>query len=237
MKYIDLVRGTYPTSTTERAAEVLVGNSFGAATGDTSVNRRLATYIEAHAQGRPIVADTMLAQLIEVGDVHEVKGDVTNALGAGLDSWGVELAARQFMSENGLNVAEQVAHRYHLARAGVQAVQAGILLNVFPDKDDMPNWFDVNSEQIWTRSRGQWMLRESVGVLALKMRGQLQGIGLVDQSLLAHPAINRPGAHGEYEVVVVQVSLDMIPKISIHVSDVYRRGVQIFSQLSGREQF
>ncbi len=173
MNYIDLVRGVHPRDTTVLAAEVLVGNSFGTARHKNSVNDVLAGYLKKRAEGRPIIADTMLAQLISGADVHEVRGDISNTTGEGVGSWGVEVAAKAFMDAHSLQVAEQVAHRRHIARVGMQAVKAGILLNTFPEESELPYWFDENSEQVWTRNRGLWMVREAIGIPVLRHQGKL----------------------------------------------------------------
>ncbi len=173
MKYLDLVIGKYPQSNTDLPADVLVGNSFGTATGPGSVNAQLAEYVESRADGRPIIADTMLAKLIKHADVQEVKGDISNLTGGNVGSWGIVIEAHRFMAENKLEVAKQVGHRYHLGRIAAQAYKADILFNVFPEEEEMPSHFDKDSDQIWTRNRGLWMAREALGVLVLKHKGML----------------------------------------------------------------
>ena len=173
MNYLKLLRGDYPASPTHLKADVIVGNSFGTATHEGSVNYALARYIDAHAEGRPVVADTMLAQLLECDIAHEVVGPISDNTGGGVGTWGIEVAAHNFMREHNLQVALQVAQAYHMGRVAAQAVASGIIYNTFPDRSDMPDWFDKNSGQIWTRNRGLWIMREAVGIPVLHAQDKL----------------------------------------------------------------
>lgn len=160
-------------SNMHEAADCLMGHSFGTSTHETSVNAQLGRFMLAIANGRPMIADRTLVDAIpesEESMAFIVEGDVTNLKAQGVGTWGVLLAAREYMDAEGLRAPIMVAQAYHLPRVVKQAAKLG-MQSIVPK--GLPTDFDPDSAQIWTRSKYLWLPFNTLGSLLLKHRGQL----------------------------------------------------------------
>jgi hypothetical protein len=154
-------------------ADCVIGHSFGTSTGRDSVNEQLAWSMLWQANGRPKIADRTLVEAMPGGDsrmAHIVEGDVTNIKAQGVGTWGTLVEAHQYMEEEGLSNPIMIAQAYHIGRVVRQAAKLGIA-SIVPK--DLPEAFDKNSEQIWTRSAYLWVPFNALGSLLLKRRGEL----------------------------------------------------------------
>ncbi len=173
MNIIRSALGQYEAIGCSKDADVIVGHSFGTLTCEDSANRAIADFAIQAANGRPIVADRMLVNAFPRGDEdvdHVVEGPISNNIGQGVGSWGTLLGAKAFMEREGLGVALMVGQAHHIGRVARQAKKLGIP-SVVPA--DLPNRFDPESEQRWTRSVGMWLPREIIGSLVLRARQKL----------------------------------------------------------------
>lgn len=171
MNIIQSAFGRYEVTGSPSEGECVVGHSFGTLTGEGSVNRLLADYIDFHAEGRPIVADRMLADAFDHTAIDEVvEGQISNGVGQGVGSWGTLLSAKEFMAREGLNTALMVGQAFHIGRISLQADKLS-MVTVIPA--GLPTNFDPESEQRWTRSKSMWVPREVLGSLVLKAQNKL----------------------------------------------------------------
>jgi len=172
MNIVSSALGYYEVAGDPADADVVIGHSFGVL-GD--VNYGLARFIINHAEGRPIVADRMLVDVIEELDgetdiAHTVEGPVSNAAGKGVGTWGTLVEAKDFMEEQGLQRPLMVAQANHIGRVIMQAKKLGMDAIV---PADLPNYFDATSAQIWTRSLALWLPREVLGSAVLRLQKKL----------------------------------------------------------------
>jgi 4-alpha-glucanotransferase len=63
-----------------------------------------------------------------------------------------------------------IAQAYHIGRVAMQAHKLHMDA-IIPA--DLPDGFDQQSDQVWTRSRNMWVPREVLGSLVLKAQGRL----------------------------------------------------------------
>jgi hypothetical protein len=173
MNIVKSAFGRYEVRGNLSEADCVIGHSFGTLTSEGSVNRCLADFILDRAEGRPIIADRMLANAfpVEARQVDcVVVGDITNAIGQGIGSWGTLVEAKQYMAREGLNKSLMVAQAHHIGRVIMQAEKLGID-SVVPA--NLPDHFDTGSGQVWTRSELMWVPREVLGSLALRAQKKL----------------------------------------------------------------
>ena len=180
MNIVESALGHYEPHGLINAADVIVGHSFGTSITPKSPNGRLAAFIERHADGRAIVADYTLVQAMsdpEIVDLvvgapedPDANATVSNTLGTKGGTWGVLLAAQEFMHENNLRHPLQVAQAHHIGRISMQANKLG-MRSVIPL--GLPHNFDHKSRQWWTWNLAFWMLREVPGAWELRRQGQL----------------------------------------------------------------
>ncbi len=119
-------------------------------------NRTLASYIARKYAHLPLIMQHEITDaLLELGIESEVS--VTNEDTAYLDSRQVLQKAKIYMEQHGYDSAIVVAQAHHIPRIKLLCKKLGIPA-VFPD--DLPATWDAESEQQWTRSYLQWMVRE-----------------------------------------------------------------------------
>lgn len=120
--------------------------------------------------GLPIFAQEEIADSIGMADVEmRIAGDPSSASGAGLDSWGVLRAAKERLTEDNPSIV-LVAQSHHAVRVAAQAEKQGMTAFL---PEGLPSEFAPDSEQLWTRSRGLWVMRELPGLGALKLQSKL----------------------------------------------------------------
>ena len=172
MNILKSALGHYETKGRIEDADVIVGHSFGTLTDEMSVNRELAEYILDRVDGRPIVVDRNLADAFP--DEHHidlvVEGQVSDARGNGVGTWGTLIEAKEFMKTHELSKPLMIAQAYHIGRVAMQA-QKLQMDSIIPEK--LPTRFDKQSAQVWTRSRNMWVPREVIGSIVLKSQGKL----------------------------------------------------------------
>ncbi|MEO6513913.1 MAG: hypothetical protein ABIR37_04485 [Candidatus Saccharimonadales bacterium] len=167
--------GYYETTGNPQDADVVIGHSFGTLTDQTSANYALAEFIAEHAQGRPIVADKMLADAFtpDMPKVNRmVEGEISNTFGKGTGTWGTLLRARAYMEGKGLHHPLMVAQAFHIGRVVMQAQTEKIGMDPIVPAN-LPRNFDSESKQIWTRSLTLWIPREVFGSFVLRDQGRL----------------------------------------------------------------
>lgn len=154
-------------------ADCVIGFSFGTSTDTGSVNERLATQMQALAEGRPMIADRTLVNAMPSGDsrmAHVIEGEVTNAKAQGVGTWGTLVNARDFMEAHGFSKPIIIAQAYHVGRVARQAARLS-MSSIIPS--GLPADFDKNSAQFWTRSLYFWIPVNALAAPVLKWRGQL----------------------------------------------------------------
>ena len=166
--------GEYPHLGFLAEAEVAVGHSFGTDVTSYGVNRQLAEHLIFHAKDSlPIVVDETLAEAFPSwGRTPDLVtgGAISTAMGGGTGTWGSWLQVRTYMQEQGYGNALIVAQAFHVGRVAMQAMRLGIQPILAPD---LPKQFDADSDQLWTRSRHLWRMREAIGIPVLKLKKQL----------------------------------------------------------------
>lgn len=173
MNIIRSALGHYEVSGNPSEADCIIGHSFGTSIGETSINRMLSDFIENYADGRPIVADRMLVNAFPSRDEDVdcvVEGAISNGAGQGVGSWGTLVEAKAFMEREDLKAALMIGQAHHIGRVVMQAKKLGIT-SIVPA--NLPNNFDPESEQRWTRSVGMWLPREIIGSFVLRAQKKL----------------------------------------------------------------
>jgi hypothetical protein len=173
MEIVRSALGWIETMDTPYVGDVISGHSMGLSVEEGSPNWALAKYIETTADGRPVIADTMLVRAFEDPSMVtvEVAGEVSNTLATVGGAYGVLRMTQMFMNQNDLKTAELVAARYHVGRLAMQAKSLGMATVIPPD---LPSNFDLHAcRQWWTRNRVFWVPREVIGSFDLARRGQL----------------------------------------------------------------
>ncbi len=173
MNIVSSALGHYEVTGDPHSAEVIIGHSFGTQVGEDSTNRSIANFILQNAGDRPIVADRTLANAFPGRDEDVdliVEGAVSNGVGQGVGSWGALVGAKSFMERENLKTALMVGQAHHIGRVVMQAEKLGIA-SIVPV--NLPNRFDPESEQRWTRSLRMWLPREIIGSLVLRVQGRL----------------------------------------------------------------
>ena len=173
MNIVKSALGYYETAGNPGDADVLVGHSFGTLIDEDSANRAIADFVLRVADGRPIVADRMLVDAFPHGneDVDKVvEGPISNGVGQGVGSWGTLVEAKAFMEREGLKTALMVGQAHHIGRVAMQAKKLGIH-SIVPA--NLPNRFDPESGQRWTRSLSMWLPREVIGSFVLRAQKKL----------------------------------------------------------------
>ena len=153
--------------------DCVIAHSFGTSTYQGSVNSQLGEMALGIADGRPIIADRTLVDSVPGASSSfaiVVEGEVTNLKMEGVGTWGTLLAAKQFMQENSLESAAQIAQAHHVTRVARQAAKLSIV-SVVPE--GLPTNFDPDSDQRWTRRKSLWVPFNFLGSIELKRRGQL----------------------------------------------------------------
>lgn len=166
--------GRYDSSTDTSTADYVIGHSFGTEIGEQSVNRRLADYIIRIANSKPVVVDRTLANAfpddVSVNLSHIVEGPVSDTVGNGVGTWGTLIEAKDYAINNNLREAIMVGQAHHIGRIALQAQRLGLDYKL---PADLPNQFEKDSRQRWTRSLGYWVLREALGSVVLKLQKKL----------------------------------------------------------------
>lgn len=173
MGIVSSALGRYESSGNPDDADVVVGHSFGTLVDVDSVNREIANFALRAADGRPIVADRMLVDAFPHRDKdvdYVAEGPISNSVGQGVGTWGTLLEAKTYMERKGLKVALMIGQAHHIGRVAMQAKKLGIP-SIVPA--NLPNRFDPESEQRWTRSLGMWLPREILGSFILRAQKKL----------------------------------------------------------------
>ncbi len=173
MNIVKSALGRYEPIGNPQDADVIVGHSFGTMTSEDSTNRAIADFAMEAAEGRPIVADRMLVDAFPGKDEDVdfvVEGPISNGVGQGVGSWGTLVEAKAYMEQKDLRAALMVGQANHIGRVVMQAKKLGIT-SIVPA--NLPNRFDPQSEQRWTRSMGMWLPREIIGSLVLRAQKKL----------------------------------------------------------------
>ena len=102
--------------------------------------------------------------------IESGQSSVTGAIGG---TWEALKEARKIMDKYDLGeMATLITHELHYERARLQAEKNGIIVIPFPTFF-LPYRCYKNAAQWWCRNRFFWHLRESIGYIPLKLRGQL----------------------------------------------------------------
>jgi hypothetical protein len=173
MNTLQSALGHYDAVGNPADADCVVGHSFGTMVGEDSVNRLLATTMLHYADGRPMMADRMLADAFPENSeplAKVVEGPISDIKGGGLGTWGALLIIKDFLDKKGLERPLMVAHRRHIGRVVRQAAKLDIT-SIVPD--DLPDQFDRKSKQLWTKSALLWVPMDVLGSVKLKRQGRL----------------------------------------------------------------
>jgi hypothetical protein len=173
MNIVSSAFGHYEVTGDPASADVLIGHSFGTLTDEGSANGSIANFILQNAGDRPIVADRMLVNAFPDLDAaidHVAEGPISNGVGQGVGSWGTLVEAKDFMKREGLTTALMVGQAHHIGRVVMQAKKLGID-SIVPA--GLPDQFDPDSDQRWTRSLGMWVPREVIGSFVLRAQKKL----------------------------------------------------------------
>lgn len=173
MNIVSSALGHYEVSGNPDDADVIVGHSFGTLIDKDSANHAIADFITDLRNGRLIVADRMLVDAFPGRDEdvdYVVEGPISNGVGQGVGSWGTLLEVKAFMERKDLKTALMVGQAHHIGRIAMQAKKLGVN-SIVPA--NLPNRFDPNSEQRWTRSVGMWLPREIIGSFVLRAQKKL----------------------------------------------------------------
>lgn len=142
--------------------QCVIGLAFGYRADDAGKrspgqsNYTLASYISQKYSHLPLIMQHEIADaLLEQGIKCDVS--VTDEDTSYLDSRQVLLKAKLYMKQHGYDSAIVVAQAHHIPRLKLLCKKLGISA-VFPD--DLPATWDAQSEQQWTRSYLQWIVRE-----------------------------------------------------------------------------
>jgi len=165
--------GRYETAGNITDADVIIGHSFGTSTHRDSPNGALAQFILDHDDGQPIVVDRTLADAFPRSTLIDVivEGAVSNTIGTVGGSWGTLVRAKEYMDTTELSQPLMVAQAFHIGRVAMQAKKIGMNNVIIPE--ELPEIFDPESEQLWTRSLGLWVPREVLGSFVLRSQGRL----------------------------------------------------------------
>jgi hypothetical protein len=182
MKLLETARsafnGRYQVIGDPRDADCVVGQSFGASEdGPGHTNEQLAQFIDDHpvASNRPLILQQEVAEAFRALQPdteidHVIVGDPSDLSGGGLDSWEMLWRSIEYMQAHDLERPMIVAQAHHVGRVAMQAVRLG-LNPIIPE--GLPAEFDKDSTQIWTRSRGLWVMRELPGLAYLRAKDKL----------------------------------------------------------------
>lgn len=158
-----------------READSIIGQSFGARVDEPGlVNEHLAEYIIEQLPPHLIRAlqQEISMAMQDRGRVveHTIQGDPSTALGAQLDSFGLLTEARDWLFENGYQRPVLVGHAHQMGRLILQARKLEIDIVTTPG---LPQQYDPQSTQFWTRNPALWTVREALGKPYLKAVGKL----------------------------------------------------------------
>lgn len=167
--------GHYEPTGDPADADCVIGHSFGTLIGKGTANQALADFIVKTADGRPVIADVVLADSFPYGrDGGAVdfvaEGVISNLVASRGGSWNTLLFANSVMENEGYSRPLMVAQAHHIGRVAMQARKLHMDA-IIPEA--LPETFDVDSDQIWTRSLAMWVPRETIGSLVLKTQGKL----------------------------------------------------------------
>jgi len=171
----------FPTDTSK--TEAIIGFSFSAPDqeGPGLANKRIAEYLARKYDdttfnpSMPLVLQGEVAAAFAGLDTgvnvdHTEYGAPSSTGGAGLDSYGVLLAARDVFNQNYNNVA-LVGQARHIGRVAFQYQALFERSPIIPS--DLPEVYDPDNRQWWTRNRLLWGARETIGVPVLRAQGKL----------------------------------------------------------------
>ncbi|HZP55414.1 MAG TPA: hypothetical protein VFB03_01440 [Candidatus Saccharimonadales bacterium] len=173
MNVLESALGIYEATQDANEADCVIGHSFGTSIDENSVNRALADFIVTSANHRPVVIDEMLLNAFQDNTTpvaHTVKGPISNAVGKGVGTWGTLVEAKCYMNRQGLERALMIAQAHLIGRIMMQSRKLGIEAIAPPN---LPSQFDLNSDQVWTRSLALWLPRELAGSVVLRLQGKL----------------------------------------------------------------
>ncbi|MGB4957267.1 MAG: hypothetical protein WBO49_02370 [Candidatus Saccharimonas sp.] len=173
MNILKSATGHYETAGNSADADVIIGHSFGTSTHRESPNGALAQFILDHEDGQPIVVDRTLADAFPKSTQLDliIEGAVSNTTGSVGGSWGILIGAKEFMDQTESVQPLMVAQAFHIGRVAMQAEKIGMHNVIIPEQ--LPDIFDKESEQFWTRSSSLWIPREVVGSFKLRGQGKL----------------------------------------------------------------
>jgi hypothetical protein len=173
MSILKSATGHYETAGNTADADVIIGHSFGTSIHRESPNGALARFILDNEAGQPIVVDRTLADAFPKSSLLDVvvDGVVSNGIGSMGGSWGILVRAKEYMDATELTQPLMVAQAFHIGRVAMQAEKIGMNNVIIPER--LPDIFDKESEQFWTRSSSLWIPREVVGSFKLRGQGKL----------------------------------------------------------------
>lgn len=162
--------GEYTPIGDVKDADCVVGQSFG--TG--FVNEQIAQYVlENRLDQLPLILQQEIADgIFDLGSFadHVITGDPSTSIGTQLDSWQVLSRAKAYMEQHDLEHPILVGQAHQMGRLTLQAIKLG-LDPIVPE--GLPVTFDPASSQFWTRNRGAWVLRETIGIPYLRATSKL----------------------------------------------------------------
>lgn len=173
MNILKSALGHYEAVGNAADADCVIGHSFGTLIGKGTANQDLADFILKNADGRPVIADAMLADSFPYGRSavdFVAEGPISNLTASEGGSWNTLLFANSVMNNEGLSRPLMIAQAHHIGRVAMQAKKLG-MESIVPE--NLPGTFDADSNQIWTRSLAMWVPREVLGSFVLKKQGKL----------------------------------------------------------------
>lgn len=171
-------------STNTVNTSALIGLSFSTAYHDSPgpVNEAIACTIAQSIACGDINQPVQLVLQQEVADAFDdlatgitvnyvVCGTPSNTLGGGIDSWDVLQAAKQYWRNEHAETTALFGQARHVGRVACQYEQLFGSRPIIPA--NLPDTYDPESPQWWTRTPTLWRVRETVGALALSVQGKL----------------------------------------------------------------
>lgn len=171
------VTGRYKSIGSPENADCIISQSFGASEhGPGYVNKLLANYvIERTNKELPLLVQGEIAEALAESESDHIpnliiQGNPSTSTGGELDSWCMLEQAREYMDDNKLNSPILIAQSYHIGRLCLQAIKQGMEPVI---TDGLPDEFDPESTQFWTRDKKLWIPREVIGMTYLRCKNKL----------------------------------------------------------------
>jgi hypothetical protein len=137
---------------------------FGICSNITTIDPNKKLAVISQKIGLPIIGQKEVSDYLD-----NAFASITNPAGY-IDTWDVLTEAKEIMRQNNWHTAILVAHASHISRVIKQAHKLGINFAV---AEGLPETWDSNSKQWWTRSRTLWVVREAMAKPYLKLISRL----------------------------------------------------------------